>query len=192
MIQKYYSNTPLTFLSDDFEILRIGNGLTMDISPRISIAEAMQYLTLNDLNTTAYFYTPYTVLCGWQDVSQRCRVIFEVPDNDPRAYLTAKVDKRAIELTAKSASKYYDADEDENKKTLVCDGYDITLGTLLEGHSIGEIVFEGSISQIGKVPCKIVSVKIIDQNGIDVTENYEITKLDGVLEILKNPEKQEK
>ena len=188
MIQKYYSNTPLTFLSDDFEILRIGNGLTMDISPRISIAEAMQYLTLNDLNTTAYFYTPYTVLCGWQDVSQRCRVIFEVPDNDPRAYLTAKVDKRAIELTAKSASKYYDADEEP----LVCDGYDITLGTLLEGHSIGEIEYLGSIAEIGTTNCSIGNLKIFDKNGIDVTENYEITKLDGVLEILKNPEKQEK
>ena len=108
------------------------------------------------------------------------------------AYLTAKVDKRAIELTAKSASKYYDADEDENKKPLVCDGYDITLGTLLEGHSIGEIEYLGSIAEIGTTNCSIGDLKIFDKNGIDVTENYEITKLDGVLEILKNPEKQEK
>jgi len=182
-LQKYYDGTPLSFNSDDYEIISIDDGLNLVINFNISLFESEQYLTANTLNTTADFYSAVKVYQGSTDVSKNYRIIFDVFETLPSAYLTARLDRRIIEITANSVTKEYDED---NTTPLVCDGYKITLGDLVEGHRIKEIKYSGELTGIGSAVAKIESVVIVDENGNDVTENYEIIKLNGCLEITES------
>ncbi len=89
---------------------------------------------------------------------------------------------KKIELTiiAGSASEVY-----EQGKTLTCDKYEVH-GTLFEGHKIEECVIVGSISGMGREENRVRTVKIVDQNGKDVTGLYDIDCEIGWLEIFEN------
>ena len=87
------------------------------------------------------------------------------------------IDKVNIEVTANSVEKKYDG------TPLTSDECWISFGSLIEGHSlVTEVV--GKIVDIGTEKNKISSVKVIDENGNDVTKYYEIKKVDGVLTII--------
>ena len=85
---------------------------------------------------------------------------------------------RPLELTAKSEEKAYDA------KPLGNNGYDITGGSLVEGHTITLDVI-GEVKEFGKADNVIDkdSIVITDGAGNNVTKNYAITCKDGLLEI---------
>jgi len=86
--------------------------------------------------------------------------------------------KRKITITAGSDQKYYDSEE------LTSNMYYISQGSLANGHRI-EVVIEGSIIEEGKVPNIVTEVFIFDSENIDVTNQYSITSIPGVLEILE-------
>ena len=92
------------------------------------------------------------------------------------------VTPKALELTAGSAEKYYDGEP------LTSDEYQITGGALARGHSIKECAIIGTVTDVETVKNRIVKVVIVDQNGKDVTDNYNLTFIDGQLEVLEKPQ----
>lgn len=84
---------------------------------------------------------------------------------------------RYIQITAGSLEKVYDG------KPLTCEEYYITGGSLVRGHKIESIEISGSIVNEGYAVNTIVSVVIVDENGNDVTHNYNIDTIDGTLHV---------
>lgn len=91
-------------------------------------------------------------------------------------YGTLTVTARSLTVTANSAEKYFD------KTKLEDGGYKITFGEVAEGQTI-EVKISGSQIAIGKSENKVVSVKIYDGGGADVTANYLITTVNGWLTV---------
>src|SRR5690606_30422826 len=82
----------------------------------------------------------------------------------------------AITVTADSNSKVYDGSP-------LTDSGSSHTGTLASGDDL-QVTVTGSITNVGSVTNEITLVKIM--NGlVDVTENYDITEVDGTLTITK-------
>jgi uncharacterized protein YnzC (UPF0291/DUF896 family) len=97
-----------------------------------------------------------------------------------------KITPREIVITAGSKEVYID---ELNGEPLICEEYEIVLfngsgeNALAVGDSIGEIIFEGSISKVGRTPNTITEFKIVDADGKDVTSSYKVRIEDGMLKI---------
>ena len=89
------------------------------------------------------------------------------------------VTARALQITAASAEKHYDG------KELKAEEYSITGGSLARGHSIKKCVVLGSITDVGESSNIVSTVIIVDANGVDVTDNYDIDKVYGTLKIIE-------
>lgn len=87
-----------------------------------------------------------------------------------------EVTHRHITVTADSDSLTEPGDT-----PLTCNTYKIT-GSLCNGH-YEVVVIEGSISNYGRTTNRVKSVKIYDANGKDVTQNYSIKTVNGLLQI---------
>ena len=94
-----------------------------------------------------------------------------------KAYGSATILPAAITLQAESAEKKYDGTE------LVCPTYYIQSGVLAEGHTLIDVVIEGTQTQIGRSENAIVAFTILDANGEDVTSNYSVLILNGTLRV---------
>ena len=86
------------------------------------------------------------------------------------------VSKKEIIVTSGSAKKVYDG------TPLVCDDASLVAGAIMEGHSVN-IKAIGTITNAGET-ANTVQVAVVDSNGTDVTGNYEIVRIEGVLEVI--------
>ena len=96
------------------------------------------------------------------------------------ADVTVETTKVAIEITAASDTKEYDG------TALTNDGYELTDGKLVDGNALIAVTVEGSQTLVGtsdNIPSKAV---IIDADGGVVTAAYEITYVNGTLEVTQN------
>ena len=89
----------------------------------------------------------------------------------------ANISVTARELTIEAGTTVIN----DNGKTLTNDNYEITGGSLLDGHKIDHVVFNGSQTGAGESPNQITSVTIVDDAGKDVTYLYNIRTVDGKL-----------
>ena len=90
------------------------------------------------------------------------------------------VTPRALAVQSKNAEKYYDGTE------LTCEEWEIVSGTPpVEGHTVSVKVVGKRLS-VGQDPNTIAEVSVTDENGNDVTFNYEVTKIPGVLAVKDN------
>lgn len=89
---------------------------------------------------------------------------------------TLTVTKRMVTVKTDSDSKLYD-----ETPLLSPDGYEITEGSLVDGHKLvmGDKI---SITDIGFIP-NDVSFTVVDSNGQDISFNYKVTTDAGLLEI---------
>lgn len=88
---------------------------------------------------------------------------------------TLNVKARQITLTAESDMKVYDGEP------LSATEYEIAPSiALVSGHTLSVTVF-GSLSDVGEVESSIYDAAIFDENGVDVTRNYNIRKKKGKL-----------
>lgn len=92
---------------------------------------------------------------------------------------TLRVFHRNLQVSANTATKPYDG------TPLVCHQYTISAGELPAGHSI-EPTYPDSIIEAGTIDNNI-SILIKDENGVDVTANYNISTLSGALTVSKRP-----
>lgn len=89
-----------------------------------------------------------------------------------------KILKRPLSITSKDATKEYDGNP------LSCNEFDIVSGSLCAGDKI-IATSDSSASSIGKVVDNKLSYKIVDTNGLDMTNHYDIDKKYGKLKILE-------
>ncbi|MBO5262017.1 MAG: transglutaminase domain-containing protein [Clostridia bacterium] len=98
-------------------------------------------------------------------------------------YGQIKVNHLNITLTADQTQMSYD-------ELLALGGvYEASLytleGSLFEGHSFEYVKQSGSIDKKGRQETIITSVKIVDENGRDVTSNYSITFKKGLIRVTR-------
>ena len=87
------------------------------------------------------------------------------------------VKARRLYVTANSAMKPYDG------TPLADPTYTLENPSLLAVGATLDVVVEGSTTEPGIVDNKIVSVKVFDKNGEDITKNYSFRKRSGKLQV---------
>ena len=175
---KVYDGTPLTKHEINVEQGIANEGLVSDhyISPRFTGAQTdagQSVNTIDEENTKVL-----TIAGSIKDVTAN----YDVKYNYDEALLVVK--QRPITITANSDEKDYDGDP------LTNDGYKVSEYTAESGLIPGQILtaeVEGSQTVKGTSANVIMGVKITaaDENGNekDVTANYEITSINGVLTV---------
>ena len=98
-------------------------------------------------------------------------------DTEPAGPVTVRLGKMPITITAAGASKTFDG------AALTKNSY-FTTG-LVEGDRITSIKITGSITSAGSAPNTASDAVIIDSEGRDVTDKYEITYRKGTLVVVK-------
>ena len=86
-----------------------------------------------------------------------------------------KVTSRKITIEAGTTVQNYSGQTITNKNV------EITSGSLLKGHSLVDVVINGSQSGIGSSVNEITSYRIVDENGNDVTKYYNVECVNGRL-----------
>ena len=89
------------------------------------------------------------------------------------------VTPRPITITSGSASKQYDG------TPISCESYQIVGGTLLNGHALS-VEYGMSRTEVG-VSENIISARVVNDKGRDVTANYKLDVLNGSLTITGYP-----
>lgn len=90
---------------------------------------------------------------------------------------TLTITPAEITLKATDATKKYDG------TPLTCQDYTLHKGQLVDGHSFDQVITSGCQIEIGRSENIIVSVRIVDAQGQDVTANYYIRLLPGNLKV---------
>ena len=92
---------------------------------------------------------------------------------------TVKIDKKLVSVKAASSSKIYDA------KPLFADGAElVNQSSLADNHKMSVIMTaQSTITNAGTKDNEIESIIIYDGENSDVTENYNIEKLSGLLSV---------
>ena len=176
--KKVYDGTPLTKHEINVEQGIANEGLVSDhyISPRFTGSQTdvgQSVNTIDEKNTKVL-----TLAGSIKDVTAN----YDVKYNYDEALLVVK--QRPITITANSDEKDYDGDP------LTNNGYTVSEYTTESGLIPGQILtaeVEGSQTVKGTSANVIIGVKITvkDENGNekDVTANYEITSINGVLTV---------
>ena len=93
------------------------------------------------------------------------------------SYGTLTLTAKEITITASSDTKEYDG------SALICNDIDYDVSMLASGDRIAAYVVVGTQTNIGKSANVLESVIIVNENGENVTENYQITIQDGILTV---------
>ena len=95
---------------------------------------------------------------------------------------TLKVTPVEISVSSGSAEKVYDG------TPLTCDGYTVSSATkLLEGHTVTEVVMPSSQTDAGVTSNTITQLVICDEDGRDVSNNYNVRYFYGTLLVRPMP-----
>ena len=180
-LQKYYDGSPLMFEDEDYEILSMPNGLTLEISLSGLQLTNSGSISTDDINMKKEKFITYRILRNGRDVTDDYTLLFDsyLP-NDP-SYLPLRVDPRPILIASASASKIYDGTPLSNSEVTVA------VGSLVSGDSVVATTHPG-IDQVGSALNMILSATIYNKDGIDVTENYAIDVREGTLTIFDEDE----
>ena len=98
------------------------------------------------------------------------RITKKAPSSDQ-----LKVTSRKITIEAGTTVQNYSGQTITNKNV------EITSGSLLKGHSLVDVVINGSQSGIGSSVNEITSYRIVDEYGNDVTKYYNVECVNGRL-----------
>ncbi|WP_022779365.1 hypothetical protein [Butyrivibrio sp. AE3009] len=86
-----------------------------------------------------------------------------------------KVTQRKITIKAGSTVK------NDDGSTITNNEVTITKGSLLKGHKLTDVVFNGSQTGVGSSVNEITSFRIVDEKGKDVSGYYSVTRINGKL-----------
>ena len=104
-------------------------------------------------------------------------VTVQIGDIEKKGDDEVETEQIEITITADSDSKLYDGTE------LTNEGYALTAGELAEGNSIDSVTVTGSQTLIGSSSNVPSDAVILDADGADVTAAYDITYVNGTLEV---------
>jgi uncharacterized protein YnzC (UPF0291/DUF896 family) len=165
-VTKTYDGTPLSYSADSYwsaysKYLPNGATVEFDIAS-VAPLKAIGKVTDEEL------LRHVKVMLNGEDITKNCCFIF--------SEYRLEILQREIVVVSHSASKPYDGKPLENREVVIREG------TLLEGHKLVAKA-HGSIADEGEAKNYIGEVKIVDEQGNDVTKYYNITKVEGVLEV---------
>lgn len=158
--EKVYDGLPLSSASCEISKGRLADGHTLEYLRTIS--------SRTDAGASVNSYEIMILDGDGDDVGYKYKI------NSDYGYLT--VTAREITVTAGSAEKVYDG------APLTFGGYDVS-GSLAAGHSAYVTVSGENGGRAGSAENKITSVKITDGTGKDVTLNYAIYTVSGLLTV---------
>jgi hypothetical protein len=181
-LQKYYDGEVLEFDSDCYEVIDPFYDLDLDIQFNISLKSAGSII-LADINKNIDKYVSYTIYLNGIDVTHEYAIVFDLFDQNVLDYVPIRVDQRNIELTTASETKIDDGKPLSNPNVMISKGT-LVSGDTLTAHANGILTNVGS----NKNFLDKRNIQITDENGNDVTKNYKITVIFGVLEILPSDE----
>ena len=166
---KIYDGTPLEYAEDDYFVWSgLPNGYTMSLKIHGSQTE-VGTIRINDIG-----YSDFAVYDeNGNDVTSNFYVEFTGDQ-----FLTVK--PRALSLYSASQSKEYDGEPLTNSTV------NIVQGSLVKGHTLYAEA-TGSITDVGSVKntINLSDIVILDENGKDVTNNYDIKTKEGKLEVFE-------
>jgi hypothetical protein len=90
---------------------------------------------------------------------------------------TGTVSVRAKNITIEAGTTV----KNDDGQTLTDDSFEITSGSLMEGHRIERVVINGSQTGAGRSVNEIAGIDIVDENGNSVNYLYNISKVNGQL-----------
>ena len=158
-----YDATPLTSSTPECTAGSIAPGQTMVLQTVGSIT------TVGVANSTI---VDYKIFAGGEDVTANYNVITRTG--------SLVVNKRAITITANSASKIYDT------KPLSNNGYSITSGSVVGGQIL-TVTVEGSQTLAGESENRVTSWRVTTADYQNVSSNYAVTLEAGVIRIDPRP-----
>ncbi len=88
--------------------------------------------------------------------------------------------KDKIQITIKAGTTV----KNDDGSTITNAGFKLTKGSLKEGHSIQSVTIVGSQTGVGQSPNEITNVVIVDANGEEVTDYYNIDLEKGKLQLV--------
>lgn len=89
------------------------------------------------------------------------------------------IDKKDVTVTAGGSRKEYDGNAYTYNRA--------TLSGMVNGHTLNSYTCTGSITNVGSVDNIPSNAKIVDANSNDVTANYNITYVNGIITITQRP-----
>lgn len=90
---------------------------------------------------------------------------------------TGTVSIKAKDITIEAGTTV----KNDDGQTLTDDSFEITSGSLMEGHRIERVVINGSQTGAGRSVNEIAGIDIVDENGNSVNYLYNISKVNGQL-----------
>ena len=175
-VDKIYNGEPAVWGDEDYEILCLPDELILELDIRIHMDVGM--LTLSDLNLDVSRYVSYRLLKDGKDVTADYPLVFKLPEGmEELPVLTVK--PRALEVTAASETRIDDGSPLSNPTVY------ISKGSLIAGHTL-EAAAEGVIQGVGSVTNSITPERVVirDAGGRDVTHNYSLSCIDGILTLI--------
>lgn len=186
-VDGYYDGSRLEYFEDDWDIAdgQLPNGyeLYLDLSG-IGLSEA----GVIDFDEMLLDVLSRGVLKVYR-VDENGEIIEDATDLFEFKFVgnPLTLNQAELVLTAGSAKKCHD------ETPLTNNTYTITGGALAEGHVIKECKVVGSITDVGREYNVIIDVVIVDMNNlneygnpIDVTDNYNISTIKGILEVFED------
>ncbi|MCH5351367.1 MAG: transglutaminase domain-containing protein [Clostridiales bacterium] len=160
--QRVYDGQPLSNENADIVAGSLVEGHTLSVSGFASTDRG----TVNNTFVA-------TILNGEEDVTASYNITYIFGD--------LVVSRIPISLRAIGAEKEYDG------KPLTDDKYTVRSGSLLEGHEITDVTFDGSQLFVGKSENNITFARVVDEEGNDWSDVYEITFYAGELSVTPRP-----
>ena len=171
-IQKVYDGSPLAYSANDYWVSGLPEGWTLSVDGMSSVS-----LTDAGMLTAGEIQQMVTISVYDENGNQMTAEEDYTAAFDGSGYII--VAKRQITITSQSDSKVYDGTPLSN------DGFFISSGSLAARHT-ATVELNVSITDIGKVANKFENVVIADAEGNDVTENYDMDCIFGILEIVSD------
>ena len=179
-----YQNPDYSIIDPDFKTLVASGELVLSITfscPEINIYT----ISANDAFGSGYFTYTITDKEG-NDCSKiyALRIVnkYAEQDEDPFVYTVIEISKREIEIKAVSEERHYNEGD-----ILSNPNYFITTGSLVEGH-YEEVTITSELDHVGTTLNEIETCVIYDANGVDVTKNYAIARIPGILSFVTENE----
>ena len=176
-----YNGEEHSLTADDYIVVDIPDGLEFELTwIGVSMTDAGS-ITSEKINQNISKYIKFSVYADGSDVDISNQILLVVVDygveDATQSYDVITVKPKKIEITTNSAEKVYDGTPLRN------DGFQVTIGPLVEGHTIS-LEITGERSSIGWDWNYVnkESFRVFD-GEIDVTHNYDPTFKLGTLTV---------
>ena len=175
-----YNGKERTYDPDEYMLIEEYEGLELVMKNiKISLKDKGK-IDSAEVNANSKDYFDFEVYLNGEKVDLSENYTILVVDYEGREnYTLMEITERKITLSSASASKPYDG------KSLTKEEFYVSLGTLAEGHK-AYLEVNGSVSKKGEETPNTIkkdSLIIVDENGKNVTSNYQVNFKLGTLKI---------